>query len=1048
MDSTTSILLVTLATAAFSIEGMTTPLPYPDGGLTGTSVFPSSLASNQVTDLPALDNTTSMELNGDGVLKGTTVFPSSLASNQVTDLPALDNASSMEYYTYEANTTDVEKIPVYLAGFFSTGERWDGSGMVLAADLAVDHVNESPGVLKGYELHIEWKDSKCNSADGIWQFYRHLIEEPKKIMLFGPPCSVDVEPVAETSHNANLVTLSYSASSPALSNRRLYPYFYRTYKTDIIFNLPRIWLLNHFNWTRFGSLSENHDLFALTNNDLFELLPRNEISVEVSEIFDGHVTSRQIEILKERDIRIFIVGTYENAARSLFCQVYKNQLYGKGYVWILPGWYAPQWWQNGDPDGGCTKDEMQIAVEESLYLSMEVSNLTDTPEEVTLAGISANQYQRQLREKMALHDHDPKYEGIKFSLSGLEPFSYDAVWAVALTLNRTVNELAKTCNCSTERWNFNDSDTEMAGKNCSCKRLEDFTYDDVELGSLLFQEMGKTNFKGVSGPISFPSDDRVGVSKIEQLQARCDDGWLMYNFSCYLFVNEQKNWNDARKHCQAVKSEKPSYLVSILSEEEFKFLQKSRTSEWFIGLKYDMTLEKLIWVDAPNKEVNWSPESFIADDVGVEHCYVWNIPAQNWKPYDCDQPHPFICRTRTDFEERIILTISSDGKKVGDPVWYHEFVWHDDAVPLDRTPPVEEGLRIGTYIGLAVCAFLGIVMALVFLIFNICARNHRFVKLSSPNMNNLIVAGCVLIYASICILGLDVVHPRIDRIRAYCMLRIWLISIGFVLGFGALFSKTWRVYRVSNLDKGAKRVEIRDSRLFGLVGVLLIVDVIILTLWHFIDPLFYVRVNLHDGLFVMLCNCRHLSVWASLLLVYKGVILVFGVFLAWETRNVKIPALNDSKSIGICIYNTMVICAVAVGMTLAFPKEPGLQYLTTSIAMIFCTTFTLLVVFVPKIVFVYKHPKADRKVSTTLSPSSPATIDSVVSANDEVPGSRGQGSIIVRTINFIKSSKIHANEDSKDSPKELPGTDINLNERCRKTPVTIIKTNDLEIYEE
>ncbi|KAJ8045810.1 Gamma-aminobutyric acid type B receptor subunit 2 [Holothuria leucospilota] len=745
MDSTTSILLVTLATAAFSTEGMTTPLPSLDGGLTGTSVFPSSLVSNQVTDLPPLDDTSSMELSGDGGLKGTTMSPSSLESDQVTNLPALYNTSSMEYYTYEAN---VPKKQVYLAGFFSSGERWDGSGMVLAADLAVDHVNESPDVLKGYEVHIKWKDSKCYSADGIWQFYQHLIEEPRKIMLFGPPCSVDAEPVAETSHNANLVTLSYSAASPALSDRRVYPYFYRTYKTDIIFNLPRIWLLNHFKWTRFGSLSENHDLFALTNNDLFELLPRNKISVEASEIFDGHVTSRQIEIMKERDIRIFIVGMYENAARSLFCQVYKNQLYGKGYVWILPGWFSPQWWQNGDPDdtemAGCTKDEVQIAVEESLYLSMEVSNLTDTPEEVTVAGISANQYQQQLREKMALND--TRYEGIEFSLSGLEPFSYDALWAVALTLNRTVDELAKTC-----------------------RRLEDFNYDDVELGSLLFQEMNKTNFQGVSGPISFPSDERVGVSKIEQLQARCDDGWLTYNFSCYLFVNEQKNWKDARKHCQAVKSEKPSYLVSILSEEEFKFLQKNRTSEWFIGLKYNMTLEKLIWVDAPNGEVNWSPESFIADDVGGEHCYVWNIPTQNWKPYDCDKPHPFICRTRTDFEEKTILTISSDGKTVDDPVWYHEFVWHDDAVPLDRTPPVEEGLRIGTYIGLAACAFLGIIIALVFLIFNVCARNHRFVKLSSPNMNNLIVAGCILIYASICILGLDVVHPSIDGIRAFCM---------------------------------------------------------------------------------------------------------------------------------------------------------------------------------------------------------------------------------------------------------------------------------------
>jgi gamma-aminobutyric acid type B receptor len=33
---------------------------------------------------------------------------------------------------------------------------------------------------------------------------------------------------------------------------------------------------------------------------------------------------------------------------------------------------------------------------------------------------------------------------------------------------------------------------------------------------------------------------------------------------------------------------------------------------------------------------------------------------------------------------------------------------------------------------------------------------------------------------------------------------------------------------------------------------------------------------------------------------YKGLLLLFGVYMAWETRNVKIPALNDSQYIGRC----------------------------------------------------------------------------------------------------------------------------------------------------
>ena len=36
--------------------------------------------------------------------------------------------------------------------------------------------------------------------------------------------------------------------------------------------------------------------------------------------------------------------------------------------------------------------------------------------------------------------------------------------------------------------------------------------------------------------------------------------------------------------------------------------------------------------------------------------------------------------------------------------------------------------------------------------------------------------------------------------------------------------------------------------------------------------------------------------WLGVVYAYKGAILIFGVYLAWTTRNVSIPTLNDSKS--------------------------------------------------------------------------------------------------------------------------------------------------------
>ena len=55
------------------------------------------------------------------------------------------------------------------------------------------------------------------------------------------------------------------------------------------------------------------------------------------------------------------------------------------------------------------------------------------------------------------------------------------------------------------------------------------------------------------------------------------------------------------------------------------------------------------------------------------------------------------------------------------------------------------------------------------------------------------------------------------------------------------------------------------------------------------------------------CHSEHLDKWMGALYAYKGLLLIFGMYMAWETRNVKIPALNDSQYIGMNIYNVVLM---------------------------------------------------------------------------------------------------------------------------------------------
>ena len=105
--------------------------------------------------------------------------------------------------------------------------------------------------------------------------------------------------------------------------------------------------------------------------------------------------------------------------------------------------------------------------------------------------------------------------------------------------------------------------------------------------------------------------------------------------------------------------------------------------------------------------------------------------------------------------------------------------------------------------------------------------------MSSPNLNNLIIVGCLLCYSSVIILGLDssltsepafryictvkvlpffaslancggFMQTEVSRLSimlvqallSYLHLKAWVLMAGFTLSFGSMFSKTWRVHSI------------------------------------------------------------------------------------------------------------------------------------------------------------------------------------------------------------------------------------------------------------
>ncbi|CAG9830654.1 unnamed protein product [Diabrotica balteata] len=225
---------------------------------------------------------------------------------------------------------------------------------------------------------------------------------------------------------------------------------------------------------------------------------------------------------------------------------------------------------------------------------------------------------------------------------------------------------------------------------------------------------------------------------------------------------------------------------------------------------------------------------------------------------------------------------------LGDPL-----KWIGKYPPKDRTLVIIEHTRVNktVYAILATLSVCGIIMAIVFLAFNIKYRNQRYIKMSSPQLNNLIIIGCMLTYTSVIFLGLD--------------------------------------SGLSSIDVKLNKKVIKDYQLFMVVGVLLVIDLAIMTTWQIADPFYrdtkqmerYPHPSNEDIIIIPeneYCASEHQTIFVGSIYAYKGLLMIFGAFLAWETRHVSIPALNDSRHVGLSVYNVaiMCICGAAVALVL------------------------------------------------------------------------------------------------------------------------------------
>ena len=64
---------------------------------------------------------------------------------------------------------------------------------------------------------------------------------------------------------------------------------------------------------------------------------------------------------------------------------------------------------------------------------------------------------------------------------------------------------------------------------------------------------------------------------------------------------------------------------------------------------------------------------------------------------------------------------------------------------------------------------------------------------------------------------------------------------------------------------------------------------------------------------------------AGILYAYKGLQLVLGLFLAYETRSQKVRQINDSRLVGMATYNVVILCLITAPVMLVIGMQSDLD---------------------------------------------------------------------------------------------------------------------------
>jgi 7 transmembrane sweet-taste receptor of 3 GCPR len=140
--------------------------------------------------------------------------------------------------------------------------------------------------------------------------------------------------------------------------------------------------------------------------------------------------------------------------------------------------------------------------------------------------------------------------------------------------------------------------------------------------------------------------------------------------------------------------------------------------------------------------------------------------------------------------------------------------------------------------------------------------------------------------------------------------------------------------------------------LFGVVGVLMLIDIIYLAIWTGVDK--WRAVASYDTLqdddeYMIICESEDAnSVWLGVLIGYKALFIIVGCVLSFLTRNIT-SAFAESRAIALIMYQVGFSAVILIPLVFLLDFSPDANYIVRHLGLIVTVFIALSLLYVPKI---------------------------------------------------------------------------------------------------